>query len=725
MKGLGTILGEFLGSENKQPSLTQEEKIPQQSTSNEDKLPQEEQEKTPVINFNLATESLGKAASSLRRIMDQRATGPLATATQEAPSEVQEEKRHKEELGGSAPEPGKGESMRRFAARTEQDLPLVPVSTILIKLLEEGKIQEFNQMRPAGRLDLSGICLAKRNLSGVDFRYCELSRADLRNVDLSHALLQHATLDRTNLEGSTLTEAKFFEAVLTHVNLKRVKDAGCAQFVKADLSYSELQESKFDNAVFTEAKLNMSHLEHASFKRSLMSKAQLARTVVNHTIFEGAILDEARFYQARGRDVNFKNAILVGAEAVGSEFTSSKQKLENGIVLQSTFEGAWTQDFVHRGAIADAILANSKRHGLPPKEALPNNPIVDQGKVLIDGLPNTDKVLYDAGMSELNKLIGLKDFKALVPQLLSHIKVSLAREQMGLPGFDRKLHYVLVGPPGVGKTTCARIMGKLFRSLGVLSEGHVIETDKSGFISGYAGQTLSKTNELIDDALGGVLIADEIYALTDTKNDDYAKDAIVVMVKRMWDDRFKFSAFFLGYPKQMKDFIAANPGFDRRLAGIIEFPPNTSGELVDIFKMKMKKYSMDYSPAMLGYVSAILAINKELKQERFGNAGTVENLVEDLSKRMSQRIDREGLIGSKKALIEATLQDLPSEIFAKLSISELPDIDSLRWVDASGKEFRYNEIDPKNEFPNLSENSLELLREVVRQHSLVDIETGH
>ncbi len=682
-------------------------------------------EKPATFEFTLARERIGAATSALTERMGRRPSGPHAAVQIAPPSEVIDKQKHTSEVEGKGASPSsQEESVRKVTARVAPELPIIPSSVLLVRLLEDGKIEEFNKLRPAGRLDLRGVSLAKRNLSGADLRYCELGRADLSGADLTDALVQHANLDRALLEGTTLSRAKFYQAALTRCNLKNVHNAKEGQFIEADLSFSDLTQSNFDSADFTDARLGQATLDHGSFKSAILTRAILARSVLNNCIFDGALLDNARLYQARGRDISFKDAILVGAEAVDSEFTSSNQKLEGSSVKKTSFENAWIQDFEHRGSIEAELLSNAKKSGLPPEGLLPKRTEVDSGKVLIDGLAGTDKVLFDAGMAELNQLIGLKDFKAMVPELLSHIKVSLARERLGLPGFERKLHYVLVGPPGVGKTTCARIMGKLFRSLGLLKEGHVIETDKSGFIAGYAGQTLSKTNELIDDSLGGVLIADEIYALTEAKNDDYAKDAIVVLVKRLWDDRAKFSAFFLGYPKQMKEFIAANPGFDRRMAGIIEFPSNTSGELVDIFKMKMKKLAFVPSPEMLGHVSVIMAINKELKQERFGNAGTVENLVEDLSKKMSQRLDKANTLDNKLALSSCGVEDLPSEKFAKLPLSELPPLSSLTWIDGQGKEVASKDLRLSGEFPNLSERSMTAIRELILKRSLVDIETN-
>lgn len=681
----------------------------------------------PELDFSEATDTLAMASRSLKdRLLRKAPTGPAATIQIPPPSETQEAEAHRQDLqDGPSANPKGVSTTRKEAAKPDPELPLIRPTPELVKLLHEGAIEEFNAQRPAGRLDLTGFTLSRRNLTGIDLRYCELSRTDLSGTDLTNARLQHAQLDRAMLEGCTLTNAQLYHAKLARCGLQKVVDARGAQFAGADLRFSDMSNSNFDGAIFDDAGMSMANLTRSTFREASMARATIARAVLDRAAFDGALLSEARLYQARGRDVSFVGAILVGAEAVESQLTSSNQKIEEAKVLATSFDGAWIQDFVHNGAINSELLARAHQTGLPPEGLLPKTAAIEQGKVLIDGIPGTDKVLYDAAMEDLNSLIGLTAFKAMIPELLSHLKVSLARERMGLPGFERKLHYALVGPPGVGKTTCSRILGKLFRSMGLLPEGQVIETDKSGFIAPYAGQTLGKTNQLIDDALGGALIADEIYALTESKNDDYAKDALVVLVKRLWDDRNKFAAFFLGYPKPMQDFIAANPGFDRRLAGIIELPPNTSGELVDIFRAKMSKLAIRHSPEMLAQVSVVMALHKEIKQEKFGNAGTVENFVEDLSKRMSQRLDRHASLKDKDALTSASIEDLPIEKYAKIPADKLPALKELHWLSDDGKAYRLADLPQEGPFPDLSPDSEALVRGLVMKYGLVDINTKH
>ncbi len=676
------------------------------------------------LNWKRATLSLHEKNETLRRL-GKVPSGPTAAAVAELPQDQAATEEAQRELDPSSG-PTKRESINKAAARLETKLPLITASEELLKLLKDGKVDEFNATRPAGRLDLRGISLVKRNLEAVDLRFCELQGADLRGADLSRALLQHADLSRADMEGTLLTGCKAYAAKFVHASLKEVKGAQGAEFQDCDFSYAEMQNGRFDAALFTDAKLGLTRLDHARFRGCRMTRACFPQANLSHANFEGALLDNARFFYARGKDVIFKDAILLSANMTGAEYTSSNQQThDKKKTFRTTFEGAWTQGLIHGASISEGWLAESHRSGLPPEGLIPKESAADKGKVPIDGLPGTDQVLFNAAMAELNELVGLKKFKAMVPELLSHIKVSLAREQLALPAFSRKLHYVMTGPPGVGKTTCARILGKLFTSLGLLAEGHIIETDKSGFIAGFAGQTLGQTNDLINDALGGTLIADEIYAMTDTQNDDYAKDALAVLVKRLWDDRDKFSAFFLGYPAKMAKFIEANPGFYRRMAGIITFEPYSYGELAEIMKRKMDKLTLRYTPELLGYASVALAMNKELSQEKFGNAGTVENLVEDLTKRMSTRIVRNNLLRDKEALTKTSMEDLPTELYAGLAVSELPALAELTFIGSDGKTVHGNELTLDGEFATLSPESELRLKQLVHERKLELINTDY
>ena len=154
---------------------------------------------------------------------------------------------------------------------------------------------------------------------------------------------------------------------------------------------------------------------------------------------------------------------------------------------------------------------------------------------------------------ELDELIGLDQVKEEVRSLANFVKVQKQREAKGLKTPKMSFHLVFTGSPGTGKTTVARIVARIYKDLGVLKKGHMVETDRSGLVANYVGQTATKTNAIVDSALNGVLFIDEAYALVpDNKNNDYGQEAISTLLKRMEDDRDKLVVIVAGYTKEMK-----------------------------------------------------------------------------------------------------------------------------------------------------------------------------
>ena len=192
---------------------------------------------------------------------------------------------------------------------------------------------------------------------------------------------------------------------------------------------------------------------------------------------------------------------------------------------------------------------------------------------------------------ELDELIGLEQVKEEVHSLANFVKIQKQREKKGLKIPKMSLHLVFTGSPGTGKTTVARIVARIYKDLGVLKKGHTVETDRSGLVANYVGQTATKTNAIVDSALNGVLFIDEAYALVPTanKNNDYGQEAISTLLKRMEDDRDRLVVIVAGYTNEMKRFIDSNPGLQSRFNRYINFPDYTSGELCDIFNMYVKK----------------------------------------------------------------------------------------------------------------------------------------
>ncbi len=250
----------------------------------------------------------------------------------------------------------------------------------------------------------------------------------------------------------------------------------------------------------------------------------------------------------------------------------------------------------------------------------------------------TTPVTYDEALAELDSLVGLESVKAEVKKLASFIKISEERKKAGLKVPPMTYHMVFTGNPGTGKTTVARIMAKIFRSLGVLKKGHLVETDRSGLVAGYVGQTAEKTNEIIDKALDGVLFIDEAYALTEDGGKGYGGEAIATLLKRMEDERDRLIVVVAGYTEEMKKFIDANPGLKSRFNRYIEFPDYSAAELAEMFRRTAKKNQYTLAPDIATNLVPALAALTRRRDRQFGNGRFVRNLFEKSVERQAVRL---------------------------------------------------------------------------------------
>jgi type VII secretion ATPase EccA len=259
---------------------------------------------------------------------------------------------------------------------------------------------------------------------------------------------------------------------------------------------------------------------------------------------------------------------------------------------------------------------------------------------------------------ELDELIGLGAVKEEVRSLANFVKLQKQRQDKGLKTPKLSYHLVFTGSPGTGKTTVARIVARIYKDLGILKKGHTVETDRSGLVANYVGQTATKTNAVVDSALNGVLFIDEAYALVpENASQDYGQEAISTLLKRMEDDRDKLVVIIAGYTNEMKRFIDSNPGLQSRFNRYINFPDYTAEELVDIFKMYVKKNEYTIGWEAMELLNEKLNYAVEHKDRNFGNARYVRNVFEKAIQAQANRLSgKTGL--SERQLTEITIDDL-------------------------------------------------------------------
>ena len=259
---------------------------------------------------------------------------------------------------------------------------------------------------------------------------------------------------------------------------------------------------------------------------------------------------------------------------------------------------------------------------------------------------------------ELDELIGLESVKEEVHTIANFAKIQQQRKAQGLKVPKMSFHLVFTGSPGTGKTTVARIVARIYKDLGILKKGHLVETDRSGMIGQYVGQTAPKVNAMCDSALNGVLFIDEAYALTQKSGgQDYGDEAVATLLKRMEDDRDKLVVIVAGYTDEMKHFINTNPGLQSRFNRYINFPDYTPEELYKIFRMYLNKNEYTITKEAASYVQQRLDYVVAHKDRNFGNARYVRNVFEKAIQCQANRISA-GRNLSEDQLTEITLADV-------------------------------------------------------------------
>ena len=239
-------------------------------------------------------------------------------------------------------------------------------------------------------------------------------------------------------------------------------------------------------------------------------------------------------------------------------------------------------------------------------------------------------------LAELDSYIGLGVVKEEVHNLINMVQVYKLRQQHELPTTDMSLHMVFTGNPGTGKTMMARMMARIYRSLGILSKGQLVEVDRSGLVAGYVGQTALKTQKVIEKAMGGVLFVDEAYALNGRSENDFGQEAIDTLLKAMEDHRDDLVVIVAGYTDLMDKFIHSNPGLESRFNRFLLFEDYSLDELMAIFKMRCGKgyvLSPEAEPLVRDYIA-----EESADGDGFGNARGVRNIFEHILVAQNNRL---------------------------------------------------------------------------------------
>lgn len=232
-------------------------------------------------------------------------------------------------------------------------------------------------------------------------------------------------------------------------------------------------------------------------------------------------------------------------------------------------------------------------------------------------------------LEELNELVGLSSVKSDVASLVDLIRVQKMREGKGMKSADISKHMVFFGNPGTGKTTVARMLSRIYKGLGVLSGGQLVEVDRGGLVCGYVGQTAIKTQEVIDKAMDGVLFIDEAYTLNVGKGEnDFGQEAVDTLLKAMEDNRDRLIVIVAGYTGPMEKFIESNPGLKSRFNKYIRFDDYTPDELIQILEGMCKGKDYTMSPAARDAAYKYFAERVESKAEDFANAREARNFLE-------------------------------------------------------------------------------------------------